>query len=173
MLHLIKGLRRAVRLIFLVRSIEHGIPSKADKGRFHTDGQPTTYLASSATTAVLEVLGRFQSFRRNAYRMLTVDVVIESMVDLTDPVTRKTYGVTKRTLMARDHRPCQQLASRLRAEGVEAIWTFSRADRQGRQLVVFLDLLSPKSRIHVRGAHRIRVSVRALGSSDRTRQRKR
>ncbi len=160
----IVGLRRAVRVGLLAQDVQQGIPSKAPDGRFHSDCEPITYLAASARTAMLEVLARYPSPKRNAYRTLHVEVVVHSVLDLTDPATRRRYQVTKRLLTERSHSRCQRLAKRLRAEGVEAIWTFSRADREGRQLVVFLDLLSPLSAIHVRRVTSVRLPVHTVAN---------
>lgn len=128
------------------------LPSRSSKGRFHeqSTGSSTTYLATSPETAWKEVTERW-STKRSTYRMVEVVVRVSKVVDLTDSATRERYGVDEGMLTAEDHGPCQQLAARVREEGVEAVWTFSRADRpEGRQLVVFLDLLgsSSSARVH-------------------------
>jgi RES domain-containing protein len=148
-MHHFHGLRRAVRDTFVARSPDDGIPSRSPVGRFHKDGARTTYLAFRSQTARLEVSGRFPRFKRTSFRMLRVSAELQCVIDLTDPAIRRRYGMTRRSLVERDHARCQQLAERLRAEGVEAIVTFSRADGEGRQLVVFLDRLRVGSRIVV------------------------
>ena len=75
---------------------------------------------------------------------------------MTDPAVRRTYGVDVATLVGDDHAPCRRLATRLRAEGFEALRTFSKADDPyGRQLVVFLSQLNPGSYVRVVNVHEI------------------
>jgi RES domain-containing protein len=88
--------------------------------------------------------------------MAEVDVKLSEIVDLTEPSVQERYGVDQEELTADDYQVCQQLADRLRAEGVEAIWTYSRADQPGgRQLVVFVDRLKEGSLFEV-------ASIRAI-----------
>ncbi len=82
--------------------------------------------------------------------MAEVHVRLQAIVDLTDRATQERYGVDPRTLTSDDYTQCLRLAARLRAEGVEAIWTYSRADwPDGRQLVVFVDQLRRRSEVSV------------------------
>jgi RES domain-containing protein len=114
------------------------LPSRSAVGRFHDEetASSTSYLAASLQTAWAEVRYRWNA-NKEAYRMAEVRVRVRNIVDLTDPVTRRRYGIDETTLIADEHRPCQQLRKRLEAEGVEALWTYSRADQPaGRQLVV-------------------------------------
>ena len=123
--------------------LQDPIPSRSPKGRFHSQGAgTTTYLAASAETAWKEVVYRWRA-DRSLYRMVEVRARVAKIVDLTDPSTRARYGVDVDVLAGDRHEPCQQLAARLRAENVEAVWTYSKVDAGGRQLVVFLDLLAP------------------------------
>jgi hypothetical protein len=53
-------------------------------------------------------------------------------------------------LVADDYHLTQRVAARLKSEGIEAFWTYSRADQpEGRTLVVFLDNLGPDSRVEI------------------------
>lgn len=127
------------------------LPSRSDKGRFHDSATKdvTTYLAERAHTAWREVTYRWQA-NEEAYRMVEVRVLLHQVVDLTDPTTQQHYGVDRIALTADDYAACQRLAHRLRAEGVEALWTYSSADQpEGCQLVVFLDQLTQDSEIQV------------------------
>ncbi len=82
--------------------------------------------------------------------MAEVKVRLRVVVDLTDPATRRRYDIDEETLTAEDYRPCQQLRRRLETEGVEGIWTYSRADRPaGRHLVVLLAQLKKGSKVEV------------------------
>ena len=128
------------------------IPSRSERGRFHDEStrpRSTTYLAVSQEAAWREVTYRWQADPK-VYRIAKVGVKLSTVIDLTDPKTRTHYGVTEKELRSADHTPCQRLARRLRADGVEAAWTYSFADQpRGRQLVVFLDQLKPGSEVKV------------------------
>lgn len=133
------------------------LPSRSEQGRFHgpDTGRATTYLAASAATSWAEVTHRWQA-DPDAYRMAEVEVALKRVADLTDSTMQKRYSVDLKALVGDDYRPCQRLADRLRADGYEGIWTYSRADQpDGRQLVVFLDRLSERSRVAVRDLRKI------------------
>lgn len=127
------------------------LPSRSAAGRFHdeeTTGQ-VSYLAARPETAWAEVLDRWMA-NRGAFRMAEVAVTLHVVVDLTDPATRRRYGIERAMLTADDYHPCQQLRKRLEAEGVEAMWTYSRADQpNGRQMVVLLGRLKRGSTVEV------------------------
>ncbi len=125
------------------------LPSRSSSGRFHRadTGGVTSYLAASPQTAWREVRQRWRA-DPDAYRMVQVRVKVSKIVDLTDPATQTRYGVDREVLTGERYEQCQRLAARLRAEAVEAAWTFSRADSpQGRCLVLFLDLLAAESHV--------------------------
>lgn len=145
------ALRRCYRAVYQSFQ-EDPLPSRSEQGRFHgpDTGSATTYLAASAATSWAEVTHRWKA-NPDVYRMAEVEVLIERVADLTDPALQRRYGIDAATLVGDDYRPCQRLADRLRADGFEAIWTYSRADQpDGRQFVVFLDRLSEDSRVAVR-----------------------
>ena len=138
------------------------LPSRAQEGRFHDQGMElVTYLAGGAETAWMEVGARWQGHPDpEPYRMLEVRANVARVADLTDPSIRRKYGVELSALVGTDWKPCQRLARRLRAEGFEALWTFSRADYPpGRQLVVFLSQLNPGSYVRVVNVHGIREII--------------
>ncbi len=125
------------------------LPSRSASGRFHDarTGRATTYLAARAATAWLEVTHRWQA-QAAAFRMATVRLRVSKLEDLTKRAAQKRYGVDHAVLIGDDYQPCQHLAQRLRANGFEAVWTYSRADQpDGRVLVLFLDRLEAPSRI--------------------------
>lgn len=127
------------------------LPSRSRSGRFHGPGTPgsVTYLAATRETAWKEVTTRWGA-NPEAYWMVTVKARLTRVADLTDPRAQAQYGVDERALTDANMGRCRDLADRLRAEGFEGIWTFSRADRpDGRQLVVFLDRLGSKARVSV------------------------
>jgi len=134
------------------------LASRSPAGRFHSGAAPgsITYLAAEPTTAWQEVTARWGA-EPKCYWMAEVQVKLTRVADLTDPKTQAHYDVDEHVLTGADHRPCQQLAERLRAEGFEAAWTYSRADKpHGRQLVVFLDGLRPGSSVRVRKVSPVR-----------------
>lgn len=91
-----------------------------------------------------------------AYWIAEVRVRLRKVADLTDRVTRERLGVEEDALTDASHGRCQRLAERVRAEGFEGIWTFSRADRpEGRQLVVFMDRV-PQQRVRVHSVKPLR-----------------
>lgn len=139
------------------QEFEHDpLPSRSERGRFHTRaaGRSTSYLAGSAETAWKEVTHRWRA-NRTVYRIVEVEVTLHEIADLTDASVQQRYGVDERALTADDYRIGQELAERLRSEGFEAIWTYSRADQPaGRQLVLLLDRLKEGSRVRVRKVRR-------------------
>lgn len=85
-----------------------------------------------------------------AHYIAQVKVRVSSVADLTDPTTRKRYGIDTESLISDDYGPCQRLRRRLEEEGIEAIWTYSRADQPaGRQLVILLAQLKGSSSVEV------------------------
>lgn len=131
------------------------LPSRSTEGRFHDSAtmDVTTYLAATAETTREEVRYRWQA-DASTYRILEFDVKIAKIADMTDSALRKKYGIKKPDLVADDHSVCRQLASRLRSDGYEGIWSYSKADvPDGRVLVVFLDLLQKGSHVSQTGDH--------------------
>lgn len=151
---------RSGERVILYRAVyqefEHDpLPSRSEHGRFHTAGRSTTYLAGSAETAWKEVAYRWRA-NRAVYRMVEVEIALHEIADLTEASLQKRYGTDEQALTADDHRICQEPAERLRGDGFEAIWTYSRADRPaGRQLVVLLDKLQKGSRVKVKKVRRL------------------
>jgi len=146
---------------FYRRFADDPLPSRSPWGRFHDSvtGRSTTYLTARAATAWREVAHRWRA-EAAAYRIATVRLRVRKIVDLTRRATQMRYGVDHRALVGEDYKLCQALGQRLRANGVEAAWTYSRADQpEGRVLVVFLDRLKPPSRIE-------RVEVRPITTDD-------
>lgn len=134
------------------------LPSRSPSGRFHSGrpGETVTYLGASGATAWKEVTERWGADPA-AYWMAEVTVRLAKVADLTDAAAQARYGIAASVLTDARHEPCRQLAARLRDEGFEGAWTYSRADRPGgRQLVVFLDRLRPGSRVRVRSVKPVR-----------------
>lgn len=85
-----------------------------------------SYVALARGTAVAELLRRSQlsGARVQAYAprvMLTLDVPLSNVLDLTDPVTRREWDITPEDLASDDYGRCQEVARVARREGYEAI----------------------------------------------------
>lgn len=133
------------------------LPSRSKSGRFHgqISGMNTTYVTPAKETAWKEVTFRWKADPAS-YRMAQVRINLKAVVDLTDPAVQKEYGISREFLTADDYRQTQRLADNLRAEKVEAVWTYSRADLpDGRMLVVFLDNLRTGSVVEAIALERI------------------
>ena len=118
------------------------------EGRFSRQGDgPTTYLSLERRTAARQVAKRWGMIESNraAYVEFEVPVRLRRVVDLTDADMASQFGVSRQTLTGPDLMPCQALAARLRAAGVEGILTWSSADPEGKNLVIFLDGLDASS----------------------------
>lgn len=129
--------------------VETPLEARAE-GRFNRQGEGvTTYLSLTRDTATREVAKRWGAVGPNpaAYTAFEVPVWLRRVVDLTDPETAGALGVSPETLVGPDLAPCQALASRLRAAGVEGLLTWSAADPGGKNLVIFLDRLDPASSV--------------------------
>lgn len=120
------------------------------EGRFNRIGEGrTTYLSLAEETAAREVAKRWGTVGANpaSYVSFQVPVRLRRVLDLTDPDVARALGVTRETLVGGDLAPCQALAARLRAAGVEGLLTWSSADPDRKNLVVFLDGLDPASTV--------------------------
>lgn len=130
---------------------DNPFPSRSAKGRFHdaeTAGS-TTYLAAYPTTSWKEVVHRWKA-NPAVYRMASVRVSVSNIVDLTSAESQRRYKITEPMLTGDEYGPTQLLAHRLRSLGVEAVWTYSRADQpNGRVLVVFLEQRAAGSEVTV------------------------
>jgi RES domain-containing protein len=149
----IRRLGRARRLtgyrLVYQRFADTPLEAKAE-GRFNRQNEgPTTYLSLTRRIAALEVAKRWGAAGTNraAYVVFEVSVRLRRVVDLTDPDTAAALEVSRETLTGADLAPCQALASRLRAAGIEGILTWSSADPDGKNLVIFLDRLDPASSV--------------------------
>ena len=80
--------------------------------------------------------------------LLTLDVKLERVLDLTVPATRRQRGLTLDALRSPDLLSCQKLARAAREEGYEAIRSPS-ATATGENLTIFLDRLQPGSLVEV------------------------
>src|SRR5688500_3437691 len=138
----------------LFRAVYHAyaadpVPSRSETGRFHQESKPTTCLAATPRTAWMEVSHRWNA-ESASFRMATIEASVTNLIDLTDSSVQAAFGITEGQLVDVNCEDCRQLAELLRGRGIEAVWTYSAADRPGgRQLVIFLDQLSASSNIRV------------------------
>lgn len=136
-----------------------GLPSRARHGRFHYWDFAPCYLADRAKTAFIEVFSGFPQKTLKAFVCLHVEAELTNIVDLTDRKVARQHGTSEFELTGEDHAPCQRLAYKLRAEGVEAVWTYSSKHPGGRVLVIFLDKLLPTSKVTVTGVTPVAISM--------------
>ena len=137
------------------------LPSRSESGRFHDSrtARVTTYLAARSSTAWREVTHRWRA-DKGAYRLAMVRIRVAKIADLTKQSVQKRYGVDRQVLIGEEYKRCQELARRLRADGMQAAWTYSRVHQPaGRVLVVFLDRLDPSFGVE-------RVEIRPIAPED-------
>jgi RES domain-containing protein len=101
------------------------------------------YVALERETAVAELQRRAQlSWTRvQVYAprvMLTLDVGLGKVLDLTDPATRHEWDITPEELASDDYGRCQEIARVARREGYEAI-RYPSATGGGENLAIFYD----------------------------------
>jgi RES domain-containing protein len=132
--------------------------SQAAGGRFNDVGAGALYLAGTPAVAVAEhlQLGGLYGVTSFPPRMLvTIEVTLSRVVDLTDARVRDRYGIGASELMSawRDDRssPTQALGRRLQAIGTEAVMFPSSIATGAANLAVFTENLLPTSRIAVVG----------------------
>jgi RES domain-containing protein len=114
----------------------------AGDGRYHRDGDPGAWYASSKEGAAwAELLRHSRSggpssteVRRKIGRVRVEELEV---LDLTDPDMRRQLGVSVRDLTGEDRSLCQEIASAARSAGFDGILAPSAAVRGERTLVVF------------------------------------
>ena len=125
----------------LDRTIEF---SKQFSGRFNPPGIGAVYVALERATAIAELkrraerLGRtLKSFTPRA--LLTLDVALRQVLDLTDAAVRAEWDVTLDDLRTEhDYVRCHEVAQVARRDGYEAI-RFPSATGEGVNLAIFYD----------------------------------
>jgi RES domain-containing protein len=138
----------------LDRTIEF---SKRYPGRFNPLGYGAVYVALERATAVAELkrraerLGRqLKSFSPRA--LLTLDVALRTVLDLTDATVRAEWDITLDDLRSEhEYLRCHEVAEVARRDGYEAI-RFPSATGEGVNLAVFLDQLHTGSYLVVRAS---------------------
>jgi RES domain-containing protein len=127
-------------------------------GRFNDVGTVALYLAGTPAAAVAEHLRLGSLFGVATFppRMLvTVEVVLSSVVDLTAADVYATYGLKATDLNADwlgvEAPATQALGRSLRATGVEALLFASAVEPRVSNLAVFTENLLPTSRLAVVG----------------------
>jgi RES domain-containing protein len=86
--------------------------------------------------------------------LLSVQVQLHKVLDLTDAQARQAWGITPDELTSSDWIRCQSLARRARELGFEAI-RFPSAAGTGHNLAIFLDRLEAGSRVEVIGSEEL------------------
>lgn len=80
--------------------------------------------------------------------LLTVDVELNRILDLTSPTIRTEWGIDDDDLASPAYDACQEVGRAARRAGYEAV-RFPSATGSGINLAVFLDRLHPGSRVDV------------------------
>jgi RES domain-containing protein len=134
--------------------------ARLNGGRFNVVGEPALYLASTPALAVAEHLSLGEMFGVVTFPprlLVTVEVDIQSVVDLTDPQARTAVGVDSGALRCdwRGHSQSsrtQLLGRELRNAGVAGVRFPSSVDATKANLVVFRENVGPADLLRVLGA---------------------
>lgn len=131
--------------------------SREVEGRFHVRGEfGAVYAAADRETALAELdhRARLAGLSREELLprlLLTLDLTVRRVLDLTDEEVRTAWGIAADELRSSDYPRCQEIARAARDDGYEAI-RFPSARGVGDNYAVFLDRLAPGS--HLREADR-------------------
>lgn len=129
-------------------------------GRFNVVGEPALYLADTPALAVAEHLSLGEMFGVATFPprlLVTVEIEIRQVVDLTDPQTRTAAGVDLMALRCdwRAHAgpsPTQLLGRELRSAGVAGVRFPSSVNASRTNLVVFRENVCDTDLLRVVGA---------------------
>jgi RES domain-containing protein len=125
---------------------------KDERGRFHLTGEfgavyvacdPDSVLAELDYRAGLLGLTRAELLPR---LMLTFELSVRRVLDLTDPAMRSAWGLSEENLAGDDYTRCREVARAARTDGIEAI-RYPSARGRGINYAVFLDRLRPGSHL--------------------------
>ena len=83
-------------------------------------------------------------------RVLTVDVSLDRVLDLTGESQQEEWGISAEELASSEYETCHEVARAARRAGYEAI-LFPSATGTGNNLAIFLDRLRPGSRVEIVG----------------------
>lgn len=123
-------------------------------GRFNPRAEfGALYLACDRSTALAELRRRAANLGIEPESLLprailSIDVAVSRVLDLTDARVRGEWGLDDGTLAGDDLRPCQEVGRAARRAGYEAI-RFPSATGHGVNLAIFLDRLHPGSGVQV------------------------
>ncbi|QIN84405.1 RES domain-containing protein [Rubrobacter tropicus] len=124
-------------------------------GRWHPPRERALYATLSPASALAEVLARRipGDFKTVPFDLVELEVQLDKVLDLLDPMTRVAMQIDGRILS--DRHLSRGIAARARDAGLEALIAPSRYSPSGKVLVVFLDALLPNSRVTVLNRHRV------------------
>lgn len=132
-----------------------GIGARIQGGRWNPpESFSTLYLGLSRDTVIAERrraaarqgLAPEDFLPRDLYEF---DVILHAVLDLREPATRESVGLSDAELVAEDARACQQIGEAAHYLGLEGIVAPS-ATSVGNVIAVFLDRLGPDSRLDAR-----------------------
>lgn len=129
--------------------------ARKNGGRFNRAGQyGALYTSVDRKTAEAEVgfrLGLPVSSLKD-FRVTTIAVELDSILDLSDPLIQKDMGTTPSAIAsdsAADKAKLLKIADKARALGYEAILSPSARDPTGKNLSVYPDMMKKSSRVRV------------------------
>jgi RES domain-containing protein len=121
-----------------------------DRGRFHIRGRfGAVYIACDQDTALAELdhkaslVGLARADLLPRY-LLTLELHVTRVLDLTNEATRRAWGLTEADLRDNDYTRCREVAEAARDDGYEAI-LYPSARGESENYAVFLDRLKPGS----------------------------
>ncbi|MEO9225905.1 MAG: RES family NAD+ phosphorylase [Gemmatimonadaceae bacterium] len=135
------------------RTIEVG---RGHPGRFNPMGTGALYVSLDPGTAIAELKRRADRLRRPLASfapraLLTLDVVLRQVLDLTNESVREAWDITTGDLETEsDYTKCHEIALIARRDGYEAI-RFPSATGNGVNLVIFYDRRHTGSYVELTG----------------------
>lgn len=131
-------------------------------GRFNVAGVfGAIYVALDEETAFRELIWAARQFGYPLLprTLLQIELSLERVADLTEVTVREEHDMTESVLVSDDVaelEECQLLGAKLRAQGFEAVCSYS-ARSDGQNLAIFLDRLDTQqgSYVHVVGSRAI------------------
>jgi RES domain-containing protein len=147
------------RCVSLRRDPLSEVGARLNGGRFNVRGEPALYLAGTPALAVAEHLRLGQLFGVVAFPprlLVTVEVALPRVVDLTDPRTRSAMELDAEELSrdwttALEGASTQLLGRELRGEGVSGVMFPSSLEPAKANLVVFRENLGRDGWVRVVG----------------------
>jgi RES domain-containing protein len=124
------------------------VASRKQPGRFNNEEIGALYLWRDAPTAVDEFRSAENAHADQSCVVSIVQFALIRVLDLTDHVTRESWGMEVSDFVSANMTRCREVAAAAAARGWEAIQWPSMTGRDSC-LAVFLELLSPASTVQL------------------------